>query len=355
MKNHYFFFILIALACASPSAKQENTSAFVISFSAQTSNTTASLRGLSVADSTVAWASGQFGTVLRTINGGQSWEALQVPDADSTDFRDIHAFDSNTALLLSAGSPGLIYKTSDGGRNWESQYKNTDPDIFFDAFDFRNELQGMAMSDPVEGHFVLLITNDGGTHWDEIPAASIPEPAAGEAGFAASGTGVVLKNSQHIWFATGGTKARVFRSASNGSEWEVADTPMIAGAASTGIFSLVFMDLKNGAAVGGDYVKPDQKDRTAIYTGDGGRTWQLAPTPPSGYRSGVAYAAKPEMLVCVGPTGSDYSADGGVHWLPADTAGYHNIQFAPGAAVGWATGGHGKIAKVTITNPAETD
>ena len=63
------------------------------------------LRGLCVVDSRVAWASGTAGTVLRTIDGGLSWERRPVPGAEALDFRDVQAFDDRTAFALSIG-PG---------------------------------------------------------------------------------------------------------------------------------------------------------------------------------------------------------------------------------------------------------
>jgi len=45
------------------------------------------------------WVSGTEGTVLRTTDGGKSWDALKVPKADTLDFRGIRAFDAETAVL----------------------------------------------------------------------------------------------------------------------------------------------------------------------------------------------------------------------------------------------------------------
>ena len=63
----------------------------------QDSQSTASLRGLSVVDSKVAWASGTDGTVLRTIDGGNSWQRRSIthPGADELDYRDVQAFDED--------------------------------------------------------------------------------------------------------------------------------------------------------------------------------------------------------------------------------------------------------------------
>ncbi len=87
----------------------------------QTSGTKARLRGVSVVSDKIAWASGANGTCLRTTDGGATWQTLKVPDAESLDFRDVDAFDANTAYLLSIGDgeKSRIYKTTDGGHTWQ--------------------------------------------------------------------------------------------------------------------------------------------------------------------------------------------------------------------------------------------
>ena len=51
-------------------------------------------------------------------------------------------------------------------------------------------------------------------------------------------------------------------------------------------------------------------------------------------------------LVAVGPTGSDYSTDGGRSWLPLGDTGYHTLSIAVDGAC-WAAGGEGRIAKLS--------
>ncbi|HEU4415526.1 MAG TPA: oxidoreductase, partial [Candidatus Angelobacter sp.] len=87
----------------------------------QNSGTDVQLRGISAVSAKVAWASGAKGTVLRTVDGGDHWVTLNVPGVEALDFRDIQAFDQDTAFVLSIG-PGdqsRIYKTADGGRIWQ--------------------------------------------------------------------------------------------------------------------------------------------------------------------------------------------------------------------------------------------
>ena len=129
----------------------------------QTVDTKASLRGLSVVNENVVWASGTGGTFLRTVDGGKNWTIGKVPDADKLDFRDVEAFDANTAYLLSIGEGenSRIYKTTDGGETWKLQFKNSNPKAFFDALAFWDKDNGIAMSDPVDGKYLLLETKDG--------------------------------------------------------------------------------------------------------------------------------------------------------------------------------------------------
>ena len=77
----------------------------------QVSGTDQLLQAVSVVNASVVWASGHGGTYVRTTDGGTTWEAGMVPDADTLQFRDVHAFDANTAYLLGAG-PGDMSRRS---------------------------------------------------------------------------------------------------------------------------------------------------------------------------------------------------------------------------------------------------
>ena len=317
----------------------------------QQSGTTAAFRGLSAVSDKVAWASGTKGTFIRTVDGGMTWEPGTVAGAEALDFRDVDAFDARTAFLLSIGKgdASRIYKTTDGGRTWALQFKNSDPEAFFDAMAFWDRNHGIAMSDPVEGRFVILTTDDGGATWNRLPAEKMPPALPNEGGFAASGTCITVEGRGNVWFGTGGAQAaRVFRSTDRGRTWAVSETPILAGIASAGIFSLAFRDSRNGIAVGGDYQKPAGTERTIAVTSDGGQSWRLVEgSKPAGFRSGVAWLRGKE-LVTVGASGSDYSADGAA-WTALDQENYNVVSIARNGA-GWAAGPRGRIARLTLTN-----
>jgi photosystem II stability/assembly factor-like uncharacterized protein len=169
----------------------------------QISNTKAGLRGLHVVSQQVVWASGTKGTFLLTTDGGENWRSGSVPGAESLDFRDIEAFDAQTAYLLSSGSgpASRIYRTRDGGHNWKLLFTNPDAAGFFDALAFWDQLHGILLGDPVSGRFTVFTTSDGGESWirQQTPPA-LPDEGA----FAASGTCLVVQRKGEAWFGTGG-------------------------------------------------------------------------------------------------------------------------------------------------------
>lgn len=304
----------------------------------QESGTTASLRGVSAVDAKIVWASGTKGTYLRTTDAGATWRAMSVPGAADLDFRGIQAFDEKTAIVLSAG-PGEKSRVYRGaGDQWRLVFTNPDPKGFFDALAFWDAAHGILLGDPVDGHFVVFTTSDGGESWrrQKTPAA-----LANEGAYAASNTCLVVRGTREAWFGTGG--ARVFHSTDGGATWSVAKTPMRNDSSSAGIFSLAFADPRHGIAVGGDYNKATETSGNIAITSDGGKTW-AAGALPGGYRSAVVYVPDRKMWIAVGTSGSDLSVDDGKSWKAFDTGNYNAAAFASGDA-GWAVGPKGAIAR----------
>jgi photosystem II stability/assembly factor-like uncharacterized protein len=316
----------------------------------QTSGTKARLRGLNVVNDKIVWASGAQGTFVRTTDGGTTWKAGGVIGASELDFRDFHAVDDSKAYLLSIGEgeKSRIYRTTDGGKSWALQFMNRDAKGFLDALAFWDADHGIALGDPVDGRFTILTTDDGGMNWKKSPAENMPEALKGEGAFAASGTCLAVQGDRNVWFGTGGANvARVFRSDDRGQSWKVHETPIRAGNATSGIFSLAFQNENRGVAIGGDYKDPDQTDAIVAWTSDGGRNWTLPRVAgPAGYRSAVVVvpATTRPTLVAVGPTGSDFSTDGGQTWIPLGKIGFHAVGFA-NPDTGWAVGDNGMIVR----------
>jgi len=314
----------------------------------QESNCNASLRAISVVDTKTVWVSGSNGTILKTTDGGTSWNKCTIPNGMALDFRGIFAFNADTCIAINAGSPAYILKTCDGGKTWKTTFKDTVPDIFLNSVTFWNHKKGIVAGDPIDQSFVVLITKDSGNSWERISAKNIPPALNGEIQFAASNTCISAPVQGYAWFCTGGPAARTFKTNNWGKTWLVYETPIHKGTQSKGIFSIAFYDSLKGWICGGDYLEPDYNKATLAITTDGGKTWQEPDIFPAGFCSAVAYVpgSKGKTLLSVGLNGINISCDGGISWELLTPEGFHTVSFAPGSATGWAAGTEGRIVKI---------
>jgi photosystem II stability/assembly factor-like uncharacterized protein len=290
----------------------------------------------------VAWVSGESGTVLRTTTGGTSWRNVSPAGAKGLALRDIEARDGQHAVALSIG-PGKqsgIFVTDDGGARWRRTFTNHNRSAFYDCLAFSKDGTGLAMSDPVNGHFRFVISRDWGHSWKLRVPHSIPR-ARGEFGFAASGTCLVGGPGQQFWAASGGRHPRIYHTFNAGYTWSARPTPIRRGP-TAGIYSIAFHGPSLGIAVGGDYTDPTSRTAASATSRDGGRTWSLSRRQVYGYRSGVAFFTG-RIAIAVGPTGSDVSRNGGATWSNFDQRSFDSVECAKDGTC-WASGSHGAVA-----------
>ncbi|PSQ99951.1 MAG: oxidoreductase [Bacteroidetes bacterium QS_9_68_14] len=204
----------------------------------QQSGTEALLIGTDAVSAQVAWASGTGGTVLRTTDGGQTWQQRSVPGPDSLQFRDVEAMSARVAYVLSigTGAASRIYKTTDGGASWSLQFRNEDTQAFFDCMALWNDEAGFAFSDAISPapdaapRFPVITPESGGEAW--TPVEPGPRAFAGEGSFAASGTCAATRGDSLGWIGSGnaaGRAARVLRTADRGRTWRAAPVPIDSG------------------------------------------------------------------------------------------------------------------------------
>ncbi len=308
-------------------------------------DTATSIRGLSVVDNQVAWASGSKGHVAITTNGGKTWSWQQVKGFEKSDFRDVEAFSGKEAIIMSSGTPALIMKTTDAGASWKVVYRNDDKAWFLDEMTFVSKKHGYILGDPVAGKFVLLETKNGGESWK--PVVDLPSALPDEAAFAASGTGIIQEPySRNFYFVSGGKVSRVFiyRKGKFYSE----HIPLKQGLPSQGAFSVA----AGGARlviVGGDYQHPENRDSVAcFYDGKKGKisnkNIRLSNTQPRGFQSCVSFLGG-NVFLSTGTSGTNISRDGGENWQAIDASSFNVCQKAKHGNVVFLAGDHGKIAQ----------
>ncbi len=314
----------------------------------QDSGVSVRLRGISAVDQDIAWASGREGTVLRTVDGGAHWINVSVPEAKALDFRDIEAFDANTAVVLSIGpdEQSRVYRTEDAGKSWKLALKNDDERAFFDCMVFEGQ-KGWMLGDPVDGRYQVRETHDGGRTWALRPDG--PEALQEEAAFAASGTCIARGMKDQLYVAGGGAASRIHATRAQSPAWKPYPTDMPHRVPAAGIFSISNAVGARSLLVGGDFEHEAQGSAAFLDHGADGLVVTLLPPPP-GYRSGAACFSM-SLCIAVGPTGVeavDAPPGGTPTWRPLSKAGYDAIDRAGMTA--WASGDKGRIARITFSS-----
>ena len=296
------------------------------------------LRGISAVDANIAWASGQKGTALRTVDGGAQWQVMQVEGAQALDFRDVEGFSDHVAVVLSIG-PGdasRVYRTEDGGQSWALAPQNNDPRGFFDCMAFDGQ-RGWMLGDPVDGRYQLFATDNGGRDWRQL--ANGPQAEPGEAAFAASGTCIARLHGA-LAVASGGAKARIHLLRDGQQAWQATmDAGMARRKQEAGVFSVTAL-AQGWFAVGGDYKAELTTGNAAV--GKGKKVRRI--NAPRGYRSGAACVGDQLPCIATGPSGTDLWD--GKRWHALGDAGFDAIDLH--GNIGWLSGAAGRIARIVI-------
>ncbi|MDA0328017.1 MAG: oxidoreductase [Gemmatimonadetes bacterium] len=344
-------YVLAVLMCLSGCGDGRVEEGWVLETVSQASGTGALLQAISPVSNDVVWVSGHQGTYALSADGGATWQAAVVPDADELQFRDVAAFDARTAYLMSSGSGALsrVYRTDDGGVSWRLLYTADHPDAFLDCMDFWSRDRGLVFGDAVDGVPFLLSTEDGGATWTRVPAEALPASLDQEGGFAASGTCLRTAAGGRAWVAMGNAeRSRILTTADYGASWTVVDAPVVAGPAA-GLATIDIAADGRGIALGGVIGNDTIRSRNVTVTANRGASWsEGGPLSMTGPVYGAALVPETGgVVVAVGPKGMDWSTDFGGIWYSAEPFTYWAVAFSPQGA-GWAVGPRGRIVSISV-------
>jgi len=124
------------------------------------------LQKVCVVQTQVVWAVGVGGSVVRTVNGGGTWEDVSVPGWTEA-FQGVAAVDMQTAWVSgesnASGYCGL-FATTNGGASWVRQTNGAVTNV--------SHLLGLAAVDTdhvwgIGGPEIIIYTEDGGDLWQE--------------------------------------------------------------------------------------------------------------------------------------------------------------------------------------------
>lgn len=303
-----------------------------------------SIRAIEVMGNSLAFAAnkGTFGTI--DLSSGKIRSNNEKYHTSIPEFRAI-AHNATDFFMLSIGSPALLYKTGEDDK-MDLVYMEEGEGVFYDAMTFWSNREGIAVGDSVDGCLSIIITRDGGHHWQKLTCDELPDGIEGEGAFAASNTNVKTVGT-NTWVVT--TSGRVLFSADKGHTWEAYQTPIINKGDAEGIYSIDFWNEHLGIAFGGDYTHPEGNTENKAITVDGGKTWKLiADGQEPAYKSCVQFVpnSNGNEIVALGFTGISYSSDTGKTWKQLSEESFYTIRFL-NDSIAYAAGKN-RISKLTF-------
>jgi len=286
---------------------------------------TLSIRAIELMDGSLGFAAnkGVYGSVDLKTDAVRT--NIQKYDSILPEFRSV-AHTATDFFMLSVANPALLYKTGENGK-MKLVYKEENEKVFYDAMQFWNNEEGIAIGDSMGGCLSVIITRDGGKSWKKLSCDQLPTGIDGEGAYAASNTNIVVRGDK-TWVAT--TAGRVYFSADKGNTWKTYKTPIVDDQEAHGVYSIDFYDDNIGFAIGGSYVAPKVNLKNKALTLDGGKTWKLvADGLEPNYKSCVQFVPKGDgnHIVAAGFTGISYSSDQGNTWKKLSDEGFYTIRF----------------------------
>jgi photosystem II stability/assembly factor-like uncharacterized protein len=319
--------------------------------------------GTCALDTNFCVAVGTSGEIVRTTNGGKSWQELYPTGITGLEQLTSIQF-LNTNLGYAAGCNGVILKTTDGGENWSALTPPTSLDIR-ELF-FINKDIGWVCGDEQ----FLAKTTDGGASWSTIsrtgtypyPAIQFIDENTGWMLYTSAYDGKILKtndgginwttqikgDSIHFWnlyflnnsVGFAGGVGQIYRTINGGNTWE-----KIFDGKNWVIRDIKFNEKKEGWFVG---------DNGYILHCDS--TWSVWNTQTSTTTNNL-YGINVHGNDCwaVGKNGTIlHSTNGGNTWTKQVSNTFthlYSVSF-PSVDVGWTTGVNGCILK-TISNTVQ--
>jgi photosystem II stability/assembly factor-like uncharacterized protein len=218
------------------------------------------------ADAQHGWAVGHVETILRTQDGGDSWELVHFEPANPQPLLDVAFADATRGVAV--GAYGVIYVTSDGGKVWSqvpfepaplpgaATVEESAADMEADVdLGFEFHLNAITRGPPGRMYLGaeagrLFRSDDDGASWRELPSP-----------YDGSFHGVLALDGDVV--LAFGLRGNLFRSEDGGTNWS---------AIPTGTTAL----LAAAAHIDGDTVVVAGTAGVILVSRDGGRSFELS-------------------------------------------------------------------------------
>lgn len=119
-------------------------------------------------DDKTVYAVGSPGTLIKTINGGDTWEKVPIPATkDDSYFVSISMVGSNDIWI--SGAYGLIIHSADGGNTWDEIQSEVISDYYLQGINaVTSDLIYVAGGHNTSDSGFVAFTRDGGQTWEEL-------------------------------------------------------------------------------------------------------------------------------------------------------------------------------------------
>ena len=286
-------------------------------------------------DASTAVAVGWAGTIVKTTDGGGTWQSHSFPT--SNDLQSVCFVDANVGYAVGGdyGTSSIVLKTTDGGVTWRALSTGV-----------RHSLESVFFTDANTGWIVgrdgvIVATTDAGATWKT-------QHQDANHWFA----GVHFVSSTTGW-AVGDT---ILKTTNGGTTWNPQPNPT-----PYSMNDVVFIDSQRGWAVGGDMTFGWYTGQSAILrTSDGGTSWSAYYPSLKDYLLGVDFI-NPTTGWAVGGEGTILkTTDGGISWS-TEQSNVSSIVMAVDfvtATDGWAVGINGIqrcVPPMTVARLSGTD
>ncbi|MCU1267795.1 MAG: Cadherin-like beta sandwich protein [Acidobacteria bacterium] len=159
-------------------------------------NISANVIAAAFVDDTTSVAVGSRGEILRTTNGGVSFQLTEHCSCNALfDVRN-----GGTNQMWATGAAGTLLHSRDRGLTWEQLWLKTSEDILGIAFDSTGQ-RGLAVGD----HEVMFSSSNGGASWNKVSPlrektadSAIPERLK-RVVFNALGSAIVISDQAAVW------------------------------------------------------------------------------------------------------------------------------------------------------------
>lgn len=294
----------------------------------QRAGTMAWLHSVFFLDQNRGWAAGSKGTLLNTLDGGDTW-ALRVSLSSNDVIRDIFFVDAKTGWLVcevnayelkTVEEPrAYLMKTVDGGDTWKRiEIKGFEVDAILVRAFFSRDGRGWTFGEAGS----IYTTRDAGDTWIKLQSPTRRLLLGG-----------MFLDNDRGWLV--GAGATIIQTSDGGETWYQSTLPQVEKTVRFNATS--FVDNRKGWAVG--------SAGNVYSTVNGGRTWQRQESTVDVDLFDVKFVDAMEGWA-VGAEGTIiHTVDGGEHWTTERSGTQHPLErvFFTNRNRGWAVGFGGTV------------